>query len=83
MSSLMFLPTMENPSAFDPGFFMNCTFMSTKVLFGRIFDLAGRQLESVLFDVELLLESFALALSFGLTSVFSMTFCLSLIMKNL
>jgi len=66
---------MENPSAFDPGFFMNCTFINIKVLLGIIFDLAGRVTASVLFDVELLLESFILILSFELTTTSSEIFC--------
>ena len=66
---------MENPSAFDPGFFMNCTFINIKVLLGIIFDFAGRVTESVLFDVELSLESFKLLLSFELTTTSSEIFC--------
>lgn len=30
----MFLPTIENPSAFDPGFLINCTFLNIKVFLG-------------------------------------------------
>lgn len=70
------LPTIENPSAFDPGFFTNWTFISTKVLFGELCALAGRRL-STLFEVELLSDSLTLPFSFGRTSASSLTFCWS------